>query len=187
MRDKLRQIGLGGAGVLLLLGLAWAPTASAQNTNAGPPPFMGRGMRGGPPQGGPMGLLPPALGRLGLTDVQRDQVKTIVDGHQDELRGLLDRQRTARTALDAAVTAPELNEAAVRARAADLAKVEADMAVARAHVFADVFHVLTPDQQDRLKQLETARSERQRPGPGSRRGPRGRGPQGPPPPDGPPL
>jgi Spy/CpxP family protein refolding chaperone len=134
-----------------------------------------------------MGLLPAAIGRLDLTSAQRDQVRTIVDGHRDELRGLLERQRDARTALEAAVNAPELNEAAVRARAADLAKVEADMAVARAHVFADVFHVLTPDQQNQLEKMETARADRQGPGRAPRRGPRGRGPQGPPPPDGPPL
>jgi protein CpxP len=172
MRDKWRQFGFGVMAVLLLLGFAGALTASAQNTNGAPPPFMGRGMRGGPPPGGPMGLVPP-LGRLNLTDAQRDQVKSIADSHKDDTQALIAHERDARQALDAAITAPQFDEGAVRTAAANLAQVDADFAVLRARVFSEVFQVLTPEQQDQLKTMQTERTQRQ-----AQRGPRGRGGRG---------
>jgi protein CpxP len=165
MRDKWRQIGI-GAGLALLVAAA-APMVSAQNTNGAPPPFMGRGMRGGPPPGGPAGL---PLGRLGLSDAQRDQVRSIMEGHRDEQQALGDRLRQAHDALEQAMQSGTFDEGAVRQAAMALADVETDGAVLRARIFSEVFQILTPDQQSQLKDLEARRD--------ARSGPRGRGPRG---------
>jgi Spy/CpxP family protein refolding chaperone len=98
-----------------------------------------------------MGMLP-RLGReVGLTDAQRDQIKAIADSHQDEWKGLADRARTARMALNAAVTAEAIDEALIRQKSSELAAVDADMAVARARTHAEVFKILTAAQKANLK------------------------------------
>ena len=150
--------------------------AQDSNTNQPPPPFMGRGPggRGGPGgPGGPggqgrmLGMLP-MLGReIQLTDTQRDQIKAIADSHKDEWKGLFDRERTARTALDAAVTADAIDENAIRQKSAEVAAVDADLAVARAHAHAEVFQLLTADQKTKVKELRAALNAR-------RQSPRGR-------------
>jgi Spy/CpxP family protein refolding chaperone len=101
-----------------------------------------------------------ALGQLGLSDDQRTQIQGIMQQHRDEFRGLRERAQAARRALDAAVTAPTLNEGAVRAAAASWAEVETDMAVARARVHADVWQGLTPEQRTKAEQLRAQRQER---------------------------
>jgi periplasmic protein CpxP/Spy len=140
------------AALVLAAGLAGVHAAAQnQNTNPAPPPFMGRGM--GP--GGPMGILPHLGRELGLSDSQRDQIKAIVASHRDEWKALGDRARTAHEALGAAVTGDTIDETLIRAKSADVAAVEADMAVARAHAHAEVMQILTADQKAKLKELRT--------------------------------
>ena len=67
---------------------------------------------GGP--GGPMGAIGIPLNRLDLTDAQRDQVKSVMDSHQAELRPLGEKAMTARRALERAVTADTVDEGAIR-------------------------------------------------------------------------
>ena len=149
-----------GAGALLLAigtGASAFLHAQDQNTNGPRRQFMGRGGPGRPggPDGfgGPMGMLP-MLGRaLNLTDAQRDQIKAIADSHKDEWKALADRERTARTALMTAVTADTIDEAAIRQKSSDVAAVEADAAVARAHAHAEVVQILTADQKAQLRTL----------------------------------
>jgi protein CpxP len=164
-----------GAGLVALgLGAGVYAAAQDQNTSQPPPPFSGRGMgpgRGGRmgPEGpmgpgGPMGFLP-MLGRgLQLTDAQRDQIKSVADSHRDEWKALADRARPAHDALNAAVSADTVDEGLVRQKAADLAAVEADMAVARAHAHAEVWPILTDDQKAQLKTMKGAMRSRMRAG-----------------------
>jgi Spy/CpxP family protein refolding chaperone len=102
--------------------------------------------------GGPMGMLP-MLRRLNLTDAQRDQIKAIADSHKDEWKALAERERTARTALNNAVTADTIDEAAIRQKSAEVAAVDADAAVARARAHAEMLQVLTADQKAQLKTM----------------------------------
>ena len=103
------------------------------------------------------------LERLDLTGDQRDRVRQIMDSHRDEQRALGDRAMKAHEALQDAITAT-FDEGAVRARAADVAVVDADMAVAQARVFGEVYQILTPEQQEKMKQrrehMEGKRGER---------------------------
>ena len=94
-------------------------------------------------------MLPP---QLNLTDAQRDQIKAIADTHKDEWKALADRGRTAHMALDEAINADTVNDAAIRQKSADASAVDADIAVARAHAHAEVFQILTADQKAQLKE-----------------------------------
>ncbi len=111
----------------------------------------------------------PELRGLDLTDAQRDQIRTLMRSHDAELRALAERGFTAQRALQAAVTAETVDEAAIRQASAGVAAVEADGAVLRARIHAEVFQVLTPEQQqkarDRRTQMQQRMEERRKLGP----------------------
>lgn len=160
MTKTMKRIGLGLAAAVL--GLSAVAAVTAQGPGGGQPPFGRRGGPGGPGgrMGGPGGAIGIPLDRLNLTDAQRDQVKSVVDSHEAELRPLGEKTMTARRALEQAVTADTIDEGAIRAKAADVASVESDMAVARARVHADVLQVLTSDQRAKLKELQAEMEKR---------------------------
>jgi len=157
MRYARTRIGL-TAGVALAAVLMAAAVSAAQGSGRGGP-----GRFGGP--GGPMGPRGPAgipgLERVGLSDAQKEQLKTIMQSHQADLTALGSRERTAREALNDAITADVPNEGLIRARSADVAAVEADMAVSRARIRSEVLQILTPDQVAQLKQFQTQMKQRQ--------------------------
>ena len=152
-------IGLGSA-ALSVAGQQQNQAPASQGRRGGPDGFggpgRGRGGPGGP--GGPLAGLP--LRELNLTDAQREQVKQIVDSRQQESRAIGERAMAAREALHAATTSPSFDEGLIRAKAADVAAIEADMAVSRARIFADVFQILTPEQQAKVKELNDSRPHR---------------------------
>jgi protein CpxP len=170
-----KRFGLGLAAGVLAIGVSAGVYASAQNTNADPRPFSGRMGPGGPGRGGPMGPGGPMmlLRGLDLTDAQKDQVKGIMQSHADERKALGDRARTAHQALQAAITADSVDEALIRQRSADVAAVDADMAVAEARVHAEVWQILTPEQKAKAKEFQAKAQERMKNAPQG--GPRGRG------------
>jgi protein CpxP len=88
-------------------------------------------------------------------------VRQITESHRDEHRAIADRARKAHEALRDVTESPTFDESAVRARAADVATVEADMAVARARLYNEVYQILTPEQQAKLKTLQAEREQRQ--------------------------
>jgi periplasmic protein CpxP/Spy len=175
MITRMTRVGLGIGAAVIAVGIAGGAAAADQNTNDGQGRF--RAGRMGPRQGGPgpAGFVGP-LQRLGLTAAQRDQVKSIVDSHADELKALAERGRTAHAGLREAVDADAVNDAAIRQKSAEVAAVQADMAVARAHVRAEVLQVLTAEQREQLKKLAADRAAR---GPAGRRGSGGPGPGAP--------
>ncbi len=162
-----------GAGLIALGVSAGAYVhAQDQNTNPQAPPFRGRGMGPGGPgrgpggPGGPMGMLPMLGPQLGLTDAQKDQIKAIADTHKDEWKTLAGRERAARTALDAAITADTIDDGLIRQKSAEAAAVDADAAVARAHAHAEVLQILTADQKAQLKTMQAQHAAGQRRGGG---------------------
>jgi Spy/CpxP family protein refolding chaperone len=159
MTSTVKRITLGTVAGLLALGLGAGAYVHAQDQNTQRPerPFNGGhggpGRMGGP--GGPMAMLP-MLGRvINLTDAQKDQIKAIAEAHKDEWKAIFDRERTAREALNAAITAETVNDTLIRQKSAEVAAVEADAAVARAHAHAEVVQILTAEQQAQLKDLQT--------------------------------
>ncbi len=94
------------------------------------------------------------LAQLGLTDSQRAQVKTILRGYQPTVGPLVKEVVTERRALRDTVRAQTIDETAIRAEAAKVASLEADLAVQRAHVAHDIRAVLTPEQIQKLKAMQ---------------------------------
>jgi protein CpxP len=139
----------------------------AQDAGGGRP--FGRGGRGGPGgigrfggpggPGGPMGVLP-MINRLNLTDAQRDQVRGLAESNRDANQALGERARAAHEALQAAITAETFDEGAIRAASAEVASVDADLAVAHAKLHSEILQVLTPEQRTQLKELQAKRPQR---------------------------
>lgn len=122
---------------------------------------QGHGPRG---FGGGMGFgpgLPPLrmlAVALDLTEAQQQQARAILDAHKAELQQIRERGRTAHEQVRAAVEAPAVDEAAIRAAVDAAAKVQADAAVLRAKIRQEVFNILTPEQRTKAEQLkDTAR------------------------------
>jgi Spy/CpxP family protein refolding chaperone len=155
MNERMRRFGLSIGATLIAVGFGAGALTATQNTSGPQPPFMAGRMG----QGflGPFG---PLLARLDLTDAQKSQVKTIMQSHADEFKTLGTREATARQALNAAEAADTLDDDTIRQKSADVAVVDADMAVARAHLRAEVFQVLTADQKTAANQLMTRRQGR---------------------------
>jgi Spy/CpxP family protein refolding chaperone len=155
MTFRLPSLTLGAAALILATGLG-AAALSAQNTPQAPTPPHGRGQMGpgGPGMaGGPLAMF---LGRageqLGLTDVQKQQIKSIADAHKNDMQPVMKSVGDARRAL---LTA-QVNGAGddqVLAASAQVAKAEAAAAVAEAHIIAEVMQVLNADQQAQVKQF----------------------------------
>jgi len=145
------------AKVVLTLGLfAAADTVWAQPPG-GPRPDRGRmGRRPGPPSGGSI----MRLGQLDLSEVQREQIGSIREGNREAAEAASGLVRVAREALQAAVTADVVNEGAIRTVAAELGAAEGDAAVLRAYVHAQVWQVLTPDQQAAVREAEATMRDR---------------------------
>jgi protein CpxP len=120
--------------------------------------------------GGPGGLFGPGLRGLDLTDAQREQVQAIMATHRDEQKAIGDRMRVARKALHDAIASDTFDENAIRAKAVEVGSVEADAAVLRARIHADVFALLTPEQVKKAKELRTGMENRMKDGRGRGRG-----------------
>ena len=175
-------------GVIIVAGLGIVAIVAQQ----GPPPGRGPDGQGGPGgrgpgmmgrgPGGPMaGMMMRGLGQLDLTDQQKADVKKVMESNRDVTKGIAARMIAAREALGDAVTVDgKIDEADIRAKATALGLVEADAAILRANVHAQVFALLTPEQQAKARQLraEGKGHMKQMLGRGMGRG-MGRGPGGP--------
>ena len=101
-----------------------------------------------------------ALRQLDLTDAQREQVRLIFEQNRDEMRAAGEKLRTARRGLHDATSVGSVDEAAIRTAAEALANAEAEAAINRARVHAQVWQILTPEQQAKAKELREQRGER---------------------------
>ncbi len=100
-------------------------------------------------------LLQHAREQLNLTDEQVSQVKAVLKGDKENITSLLTRMHEARNGMRAAIRAAAANESSVRAAAAKVAVVEADLAVERMKLYGKISPILTPEQRDKLQQFET--------------------------------
>jgi len=94
------------------------------------------------------------LARLGVTGDQKAQVKAILRKYQPTAGPLVQQVVTERRALRDAIRSDTIDETAIRAQAAKVASLEADLAVQRAHIAHDIRAVLTPDQLQKLKDMQ---------------------------------
>ena len=131
-------IGLAAVTAITVAGF-FAYVAHAEQTDQ-PPPF---------------GRLAKRWAQLGVTDAQKTQVKEILRKYQPTVQPMVKQFVAERRALRDLIHAQNVNESAIRAEAAKVAKVGADLAVARAHVAHDIRGVLTPEQIKQLGDMKT--------------------------------
>jgi len=128
--------------------------------------FAQRPRRGGPggPGGPGFGFGGPEIGlplrELNLTDAQQQQIKDIRQRHRDEQRQIGERLRTAVEAQRKAVETVPVNDSLIRSASQDLAEVQADAAVAAAHVRSEVLSILTAEQQAQVAKAQADRQAR---------------------------
>src|SRR5262245_1799857 len=117
-----------GAGALMLALGVGAAALSAQNTNQPAHSFQGRGIGPGGPgmPGGPLGMfLGRAAERLGLSDAQQSQIKSIADSHKNDMQALMKQVGDARHALVTAQVGGQADEQ-IRQLSAQVAQAEAN-------------------------------------------------------------
>jgi len=138
----------------LAIGVAYAQRAGP-GQREGQAAIGGRGMKAR----GPLAMMQLGVRQLDLSAEQKQQIRSVLQGRAAEFRDLGVQMRTARRAVNDAIANGEA-EAAIRAAVAELAKVEADLAVLRAVVRKQVFGMLTPEQQAKAKELRLKALER---------------------------
>ena len=165
---RMRLFGLSIVAVALGAMLGAGAHVLAQSSGGfGPGHAMGRGF------GGPGMRMFGRLGKeLGITDAQRQQIKTIMQQHREEIGPLAKTALDAREALmDAARN--NADDGTLQQKATDLGTAESQLALARAKVQGQIFtQVLTADQQKKAlalrDQMKTRMQQRmQRKGAGS--------------------
>lgn len=93
--------------------------------------------------------------RLDLTPQQIQDIRAIFKAHQQELQGELTGVEQARTHLFDAIHAETYDEAAIRSASATVSQAETQLAVSRGKIVSEVRALLTPEQQDKAKDLLT--------------------------------
>jgi Spy/CpxP family protein refolding chaperone len=155
--------------IIAAIGLLALPVVSLAGGRAGDAPGP-CGHRPGGFFGRHEGGLAPKmlLGRLGdkleLTDAQRDQIRALFEQNRAAMRELRSQLETAHNAYREAHPPGSFDEASARTFAQSQAQIQAEMTVKRMQVEAQVFNLLTPAQQDTLKQLRERHAERFGPG-----------------------
>jgi Spy/CpxP family protein refolding chaperone len=92
--------------------------------------------------------------KLNLTDGQKSQIKAVLSGEKDTLKSLFGQLHDARKNLRAAIHAGDANETAVRAASAQVASVEADLAVERMKLYGKIAPILTDEQRRKIADFE---------------------------------
>lgn len=101
-----------------------------------------------------------AFKEVGVNDAQKEQIRGIMREQRPQLRPLVKQIVQERRALRNAIQTSPVNEPAIRTQAARLAQVQADLAVKRAYIADRIRAILTPEQQTKLKELQTQRDAR---------------------------
>lgn len=155
LRDSRARKVLGAAAIFAFVAAAWTGVVWAQG-QAG---RMGPGGRAMGPFGmGRMVMMGRIIRQLGLTAQQRQDIRAIVQSHQDQIKPLAGQAVKLHQQLQAAIAA---NDAAtIDSLAGALGQLQADGAKLRAQIRSEVFTKLTPDQQAKARLLEQKFNDR---------------------------
>jgi protein CpxP len=113
-----------------------------------------RGPRGGGPR------LNLGLRGVELTDGQREQVRSIMESHRTEFDNVRKTLREAQGAFAQASRAASIDENAIRTSSTAVANAMAEEAILRAKVRSEVHGLLTPEQQQQVKEREASMQKR---------------------------
>jgi protein CpxP len=100
---------------------------------------------------------------LGLSDLQKAQIKTIFKSGREANAPLRQQLAESRKQLREATRAAAFDEAAVRALAEQQARLQTELAVAKARMLSEVHALLTPEQQVKAEKLFMERRAGHRP------------------------
>jgi Spy/CpxP family protein refolding chaperone len=90
---------------------------------------------------------------LNLTDDQKAQMKTIMQKEHPTMKPLMQQERQIDQQLRQYVEGP-YDEVKVRALAAQKSQIEIELTVAHTRIHNQMYQLLTPDQQSKLKEME---------------------------------
>jgi Spy/CpxP family protein refolding chaperone len=143
------------AALAVLLGTVAAQSQNADAAPAPPPPPMhGHGEWG--MDGRMMGFF---ADYLNLTDAQQTQMRTIMRKEQPTMKPLFQQSHQIDQQLRQYVEGT-YDEAKVQALATQKSQIEAQLTVAQTRLHNELFQVLTPDQQGKMKDMEARHQER---------------------------
>ncbi len=110
--------------------------------------------RGGPGVGG----LPP-LWMLDLSEGQQAQIDRVREAAREASASVRGQMREARQGLNEAIRSEVVDEGRIRALVSTISTLEADALIRQAYVYADVWQILTPAQQDDVQAMDQRRAE----------------------------
>jgi Spy/CpxP family protein refolding chaperone len=99
--------------------------------------------------------------KLGLSDAQKAQAKTIFQGNKAVVKPLYTALRAEQQNLRTLMHADPVDEAAIRAETAKIAGIQADLNVNRAKIGAQFRAILTPAQLTSLKTMQQKRLKKE--------------------------
>jgi protein CpxP len=102
----------------------------------------------------------PGMAALELTDTQREQVRDVMQRHGGEMKATGTQLHEAHAAQRAAVETVPVNEGLVRSTSQTLATAQTEMALLRARIHGEIWSLLTPEQQQKAKELKAKREAR---------------------------
>lgn len=85
-----------------------------------------------------------------LTEDQRDSLRQTMEAQREKLRGIQEKIRDARKALMKVALAEEFKDDVVRARALEVAKLEAEASVLRLKALSEVQPALSEEQLEKI-------------------------------------
>jgi periplasmic protein CpxP/Spy len=140
------------AAAVVLLSTAFIQSQTADDAPP-PPPMHGHGHQF---MGGPMGFF---AKNLDLTDAQKAQMKTIMQKERPASKPLFTQLRQNEQQLRQ-YEEGSYDEAKVRTLAAQQAQIQTELTVQRTRLHSELFQVLTPEQQTKMKEMEASRAAR---------------------------
>jgi Spy/CpxP family protein refolding chaperone len=139
----------------LVAGIAVVALLATSAVVAQGPRGAGRfGGRGGP---APFGV---ELRSLNLTDAQIEQVREIRESYREQMRATSQRLSEAADKQRQAIETLPVNETVITSATQDMTQAQVDVAIQQARLHADVWSVLTPEQQAQATKLRAERKAR---------------------------
>ena len=107
---------------------------------------------------------------LGLSEKQQDQIETIREEERTAIQALRDKMHDYQEQLRELTNEGTFDEEAIRKIAEEKAKIQIEMAIAKARMHSQINEIMTPEQQELAAKLRSDRFDKR----GDRRGGRGR-------------
>ena len=98
--------------------------------------------------------------KLNLTDAQKEQVKQINEASRAKVKPLMDALRANRQKMNEATANGQFDEANVTAIAQEQAQISAQLTVEKERAKAQMFQILTPEQQAQAKAFREEMKEK---------------------------